>query len=129
MTTHSVRPHDDYINRLNAEVERRLSYLQHAERTGSSAAKIKGRATHSFRRWRCRITSENLERFWLGGAAHERRDECTVGGGRAGERKTSWAKASRGNRYGDCFDVPGIDRRCLPPVWGSRTWVVRDAIE
>lgn len=35
MTAHTVRPHDDYINRLNAEVERRLSYVQHAERAGS----------------------------------------------------------------------------------------------
>src|SRR5579872_5424274 len=40
----------------------------------------------------------NLERFWLGGAAHERRDECTVGGGRAGERKTSWANPSYSRR-------------------------------
>jgi hypothetical protein len=29
-----ARSHDDYIDRLNAEVEKRLSYLQHAERSG-----------------------------------------------------------------------------------------------
>jgi hypothetical protein len=36
MTTYAARPHDDYIDRLNAEVERRLSYLHHAERSGSA---------------------------------------------------------------------------------------------
>ena len=40
------------------------------------------------------ITRWNLERFWLGGAAHKRRDERTVCRHRAGERKTSWTKAN-----------------------------------
>ncbi len=35
MTTPAVGPHDDYIDRLNAEVERRQAYLQFAERAGS----------------------------------------------------------------------------------------------
>jgi hypothetical protein len=37
MTTPAVGPHDDYIDRLNAEVERRLTFLQFAERAGSPA--------------------------------------------------------------------------------------------
>jgi hypothetical protein len=35
MITPAARPHDDYIDRLNAEVERRLAYLQFAERSAS----------------------------------------------------------------------------------------------
>jgi len=35
----------------------------------------------------CKMTSGNLERFWLSGAAHKRLDECTVPN-RAGEPKT-----------------------------------------
>jgi hypothetical protein len=35
MITPAARPHDDYIDRLNAEVERRLAYLQFAERAAS----------------------------------------------------------------------------------------------
>lgn len=35
MTAPVARHHNHYIDRLNAEVERRLSYVQHAERTGS----------------------------------------------------------------------------------------------
>ena len=35
MTRPVTSPHDDYIDRLNAEVERRLSYLEFAERAAS----------------------------------------------------------------------------------------------
>jgi hypothetical protein len=35
MTNPTARPNDDYIDRLNAEVERRLAYLQFAERAAS----------------------------------------------------------------------------------------------
>ena len=55
-----------------------------------------------------RGVDQNLERFWLGGAAHKRRDECTDGWDRAGEPKTCWTKAAGENLYGDCFEVPGI---------------------
>jgi hypothetical protein len=37
MTNPAARPHDDYIDRLNAEVERRLAYLQFAECARSPA--------------------------------------------------------------------------------------------
>ena len=68
------------------------------------------------------ITRDNLERFWLGGAAHDRRDECAVWRDRARERKTSWAKASGENRYGDSFDVSGIDQWCCRPFGGPAQW-------
>jgi hypothetical protein len=35
MTAPEAGPHDDYIDRLNAEVERRLTFLQFAERSAS----------------------------------------------------------------------------------------------
>jgi hypothetical protein len=35
MTARTAILHDDYIDRLHAEVEMRLSYLQYAERSGS----------------------------------------------------------------------------------------------
>jgi hypothetical protein len=34
MTFPAAIPTDDYIQRLHTEIERRLSYLAHAERTG-----------------------------------------------------------------------------------------------
>jgi hypothetical protein len=35
MATPAIGPHDDYIDRLNAEVERHLSYLEFAESSAS----------------------------------------------------------------------------------------------
>ena len=55
------------------------------------------------------ITRGNLERFWLGGAAHKRR-RAGLWPGRAGEPKTCWTKAPAESFYGDCCRVPGIEQ-------------------
>jgi hypothetical protein len=49
--------------------------------------------TRSMLRWRfAERANDNVERFSLGGAAHELQSEGTAAGVRAGKRKTCWAK-------------------------------------